>query len=668
MIKIKNTIFISILIQLILPLSLLPAFASPETDLIRAADLGEVHTVKKLLEAGADPKANNSEALLGAIITNNLEIVALLLKYGADPNAIDSNTMGSDIMESNALLEAAIADNEEITKLLLEYGANANAMDSDALIEAAFKSNIEIVKLLLEWGANPNAKDSEALLEAAFKDNVEVVKLLLEHGADPKAKDSDALFGPVTTGNVEIAQLLLEWGADPNALDSQAFINAVSNGNIEMIKLFVKHGADLKISDKLYDNGKKEDALEFDKQYLKAMPDSIDQFVSKWTERGEEAMILKLATNNPEIANQILYKLMKDNKFAEAEEYGNKVLEYWVSQNLEHILKDINEKMNFAINIQSNYYYDEMLKIMNAILENTDIALKNTSIESIKHTLGLNSKRLQNLPLNANVKDISITDFLVHRTYIDQNFLNKYDISLNDARIMLEMDIYELLKENNIIFSILHAVALHAKEDPYYKLNIFKEEYFDTKTTAGKQQILGQCITSLGMIDFYNPTLKSHTIRSLLAHEWTHLLMNTLFHNSYDPFAANDDKAKTAWENTMELIWKQVDETTNIDSSSPYGEAITTYITLKNYYPIPNWGSEMIAYYSTIIANPKLYNDPQVKEFLKPITNYWTQYIQPAIDKYVKDHAAIDKFVSDWERENISDPFYRAKFDNLSSE
>lgn len=72
----------------------------------------------------------------------------------------------------------------------------------------------------------------------------------------------------------------------------------------------------------------------------------------------------------------------------------------------------------------------------------------------------------------------------------------------------------------------------------------------------------------------------------------------------------------------------------------------------------------MIARYPTIIATPEVYNDPQVKEFLKPLADYWAQYVQPAIDRYINDNAAIDTFVFDWERENILDPFQRVRFDN----
>ena len=50
------------------------------------------------------------------------------------------------------------------------------------------------------------------------------------------------------------------------------------------------------------------------------------------------------------------------------------------------------------------------------------------------------SKYLENLPLNPTLKEISITDYLTHRTYINPDFLSRYDITLEEARHVISSD------------------------------------------------------------------------------------------------------------------------------------------------------------------------------------------------------------------------------------
>lgn len=85
---------------LILALNTLTAVASLEKDLIDAAYRNDIDTVKLLLENGADPNAEDSQALIKAGLNGHTEIVKLLLEKGASAakaleNDADTN---SDIL------------------------------------------------------------------------------------------------------------------------------------------------------------------------------------------------------------------------------------------------------------------------------------------------------------------------------------------------------------------------------------------------------------------------------------------------------------------------------------------------------------------------------------------------------------------------------------------
>ena len=149
--------------------------------LIHATYHGDIAEVKRLLDSGANPNAEDDEgetALHWAAINGRLEIAKILLSAGADINAAD-NYYGA-----TALIYAARDRHAEIVKLLLSTGTNPNVARDDgttALMMAVFNKNVEIVKILLTAGANPNATDEDgktALYHAEWKRHAEVISIL----------------------------------------------------------------------------------------------------------------------------------------------------------------------------------------------------------------------------------------------------------------------------------------------------------------------------------------------------------------------------------------------------------------------------------------------------------------------------------------------------------
>lgn len=97
--------------------------ACGETRLYRAARQGNVHEIKRLLRAGADPNLANHDGLTPlhmAAYWGETEIVALLIKAQADVRA--DNGRGWTPLHS-AAISGGLRTRREIVGLLLEAGA-----------------------------------------------------------------------------------------------------------------------------------------------------------------------------------------------------------------------------------------------------------------------------------------------------------------------------------------------------------------------------------------------------------------------------------------------------------------------------------------------------------------------------------------------------------------
>jgi len=94
--------------------------------LFESCGLGDVKTVKELLDAGADIETRcawGSTPLTWACVHGNTEIVKLLLERGSCINVKNNSNW-------TPLLYACLNWKKEVIMLLLEYGADINAYDN----------------------------------------------------------------------------------------------------------------------------------------------------------------------------------------------------------------------------------------------------------------------------------------------------------------------------------------------------------------------------------------------------------------------------------------------------------------------------------------------------------------------------------------------------------
>jgi len=171
-------------------LMIVPATGCRE-DLHKAALKGDIATVRRLLDGGADIDAQNSDSFTPlhlAALGGHLAVVRLLIEKGASMEATTRNGM-------TPLHVAAYRGQADVAEFLLEKGANPNARGEDwtPLHLAAEESgdSAETVEVLLRYGGEVDARLDDGqtpLMCAAYRGNPEAVRVLLDAGADVSAR------------------------------------------------------------------------------------------------------------------------------------------------------------------------------------------------------------------------------------------------------------------------------------------------------------------------------------------------------------------------------------------------------------------------------------------------------------------------------------------------
>ncbi|EMI16384.1 ankyrin repeat protein [Rhodopirellula maiorica SM1] len=169
-------------------------------ELVQAAVAGDFETVKRLIEAGADPNSVDQHGM-GPLLNFDPAVTRYLLEHGADPDR-QRNENISPVLGASG--------NVECMRLMLEAGANVNRASEHngetALHGYAGSSDVNAVQMLLDYGADPNARTKPGmktyclwrdarvrgetpLHRAAAWGSSEVIRLLLDADADPTLRD-----------------------------------------------------------------------------------------------------------------------------------------------------------------------------------------------------------------------------------------------------------------------------------------------------------------------------------------------------------------------------------------------------------------------------------------------------------------------------------------------
>jgi ankyrin repeat protein len=221
--------------------------------LARAAALGWVELVVRLLELGVDPQARDHEgrtALFAAMLAPRDRAEALLkamLRAGADPEVRAAN--------NETPLGLALGRADAAAQRWLnwpQWKLPGRALRDSDLIAAATQGDKFAVEKLLDLGLAIDAQDAHgatALLHAAGYGHAALVGFLLDRGANPAhvaATGATALSAAVRAGQRKVVTLLLARSIDvdqPLHEQRTCLMLAAGQGNAELVELLLDHGA-----------------------------------------------------------------------------------------------------------------------------------------------------------------------------------------------------------------------------------------------------------------------------------------------------------------------------------------------------------------------------------------------------------------------------------------
>ena len=195
------------------------------TALTKAASAGDMATVRKLVEKGADVNEKIKDgtgrtALIKAAEKGHIDIVRYLIGKGANVN------YKADMSGDTALEDAAAGGYMDLVGLLIDKGALVNNGGVAPLVAAAEKGHADVVRFLIEKGADVNVNNGNgtALMASATGGYMDIVQLLLEKGANVNVNvGGTALIFAARRGDTGIVRALIKKGADLNAADSTGY-------------------------------------------------------------------------------------------------------------------------------------------------------------------------------------------------------------------------------------------------------------------------------------------------------------------------------------------------------------------------------------------------------------------------------------------------------------
>ncbi|KAK8751764.1 hypothetical protein OTU49_010214, partial [Cherax quadricarinatus] len=223
----------------------------------QAADGGHTTVVEALLNANADPNAEDDEGVLGiylAVQAGHLEVVKILLPLLSD--------VGREVKGKQLIHWAAIGGHEKILQYLKTKSCNLQALTrgkrQTALHLAADNGNLEAAKWLVENGVSLEHKDAGGLTakDLAQQEGYKNVALFLHVEVPERLKatpqELKLLKAAASGQRKSLEEMLMNSEVNINCqgqLGRRAIHLAASKGYLDAVRLLVSRGVQVDATD-----------------------------------------------------------------------------------------------------------------------------------------------------------------------------------------------------------------------------------------------------------------------------------------------------------------------------------------------------------------------------------------------------------------------------------
>ena len=235
--------------------------APTEEAVVSAVYDNNTAALQRLLQAGADPNAQDENGLSAATIaacSNQIHMLRILIEAGADLNARDKDGNTTVLLTTFGILPISLEDKITILQFLLNAGADPNIPRKDGRTPLFYainpeRSSEELLQCLIQAGANLNAKKQDgttSLMAVASEGHTQFLRILIQAGADSDTQDAQgctAIDHAIIKNQMDTLRILLEAGADPNVGNGAGFtalIAAAANNQIDALRILLEAGAD----------------------------------------------------------------------------------------------------------------------------------------------------------------------------------------------------------------------------------------------------------------------------------------------------------------------------------------------------------------------------------------------------------------------------------------
>lgn len=239
----------------------------------RAANDGDLATIRRLLDAGVDVNATDKDdntILIETVHKDRLEAARLLLDRGADPNKtrfpgwdysplclVNSVPMaellkkaGGDVhgklfgRDTSILTYVVVWSKPEVVAWFLDQGLDPKMIgDNDQTLLFGLK-DARTAALLLDRGVDPNRIDEFGDPPICHARNAEVAQVLIQHGAKLAGFKEPLLPRMIQFGSPGAIEAVLASQAKPDHAEVQsALMSACFMDRDEIARVLLKHGA-----------------------------------------------------------------------------------------------------------------------------------------------------------------------------------------------------------------------------------------------------------------------------------------------------------------------------------------------------------------------------------------------------------------------------------------